>query len=119
MEFDAGLAQIRRFLEAHGNSRFQTMGEEVDAKIIYRAGFRRRDDEGRWEYFVLPECWKSEVCKGHDATTLGKELAQRGFLVRDKGDGKLSARHKLPGMGGTKRCYHLSANIVSDGAERV
>ena len=53
----------------------------------------------------------------HDVTALGKELAQRGFLVPDS-DGKPQSRHKLPGMG-TKRCYHLSAKILSDGAKRV
>ena len=118
MEFETGLAQIRHFLEAHGSSRFQTMGEDVEAKIINRAGFRRKADDGRWEYFVLPEVWKSEVCAGQDTRALARELQQCGFLVPDKGDGKLAARHKLPGLG-TKRCYHLSAKIVSDGGESV
>ena len=40
------------------------------------------------------------------------------LLVPDGSDGKLQARHKLPGMG-TKRCYHLSAQIVSDEGESV
>ncbi len=118
MEFETGLAQIRRFLEAHGSSRFQTIGEDGEAKIINRAGFRKKGDDGRWEYFVLPEVWKSEVCAGQDTRALAKELRQRGLLVPDGSDGKLQARHKLPGLG-TKRCYHLSAQIVSDGAERV
>ncbi len=118
MEFETGLAQIRRFLEAHGSSRFQTIGEGDEARVINRAGFRRKDGEGRWEYLVLPEAWKSEVCAGQDAQALTRELQRRGFLVPDKGDGKLQARHKLPGLG-TKRCYHLSAQIVSDGAESV
>ncbi len=118
MEFETGLAQIRHFLEAHGSSRFQTIGEGDEARVINRAGFRRKDGDGRWEYLVLPEAWRSEVCAGQDARALAKELQRRGFLVPDKGDEKLQARHKLPGMG-TKRCYHLSAQIVSDGAESV
>ncbi len=117
MEFETGLAQIRRFLEAHGSSRFQAIGEDGEAKILNRAGFRRKADDGRWEYFVLPEAWKSEVCVGQDARALAKELGQRGFLVPGS-DGKPQSTHKLPGMG-AKRCYHLSAQIVSDGGESV
>ena len=60
----------------------------------------------------------SELCAGHDARALAKELRQHGLLVPDGSDDKLQARHRLPGMG-TKRCYHLSAQIVSDGAESV
>ncbi len=118
MEFETGLAQIRLFLEAHGSSRFQTFGEGDETRVINRAGFRRKDDDGHWEYFVLPEAWKSEVCAGVDAGALAKALVQRGLLVPDKSDGKPQARHKLPGMG-TKRCYHLSAQIVSDGGGSV
>ena len=118
MEFETGIAQIRHFLEAHGSSRFQTIGEGDETRVINRAGFRRKDDDGHWEYFVLPEAWKSEVCAGQDSRALGKELQRRGFLKQDKGDGKLQARHKLPGMG-TKRCYHLRAQIVADGGESV
>ncbi len=66
----------------------------------------------------MPEVWRGVVCVGHDARALAKELQRRGFLVPDKDDGKVQARHKLPGMG-TKRCYHLSAQIVSDGGESV
>lgn len=118
MEFTAGLAQIRRFIEAHGSSRFQAFGEqEGEAKIINRAGFRRKDDDGRWEYLVLPEAWKSEVCAGQDARALARELQRRSFLVPGS-DGKPQSTHKLPGMG-AKRCYHLSAEIVSDGGESV
>ena len=118
MEFASGLAQIRHFLEAHGSSRFQTIGEGDETLVINRAGFRRKDDDDHWEYFVLPEAWKSELCVGQDARWLAKELSRRGLLVPDGSDGKAQARHKLPGMG-TKRCYHLSAQIVSDGAESV
>ena len=117
MEFETGLAQIRHFLEAHGSSRFQTIGEDVEAKIVNRAGFRRAAADGRWEYFVLPESWKSEVCAGQDARALARELQRRGYLVPGN-DGKPQSTHKLPGMG-AKRCYHLSAQIVSDGAESV
>jgi uncharacterized protein (DUF927 family) len=117
MEFETGLALIRGFLEAHGSSRFQTFGEGDESRVINRAGFRRKDDDGHWEYFVLPEAWKSEVCAGQDARALAKELQRRGFLVPGS-DGKPQSTHKLPGMG-SKRCYHLSAQIVSDGGEGV
>ena len=68
-ETEAGLSQVRAFIESHGMSRFSPIGTdqpEADAKTINRAGFRRKDLGERWEYLVLPQAWATEVCKGLD-----------------------------------------------------
>ena len=76
-------------------------------RVINRAGFRRRDvlteDErtgaktyGPWEYFVLPEAWRREVCKGFDHKAIARALAAQGGLVL--GDGRnLPATCGCPG----------------------
>ncbi len=119
-EIRAGLAQIRKFFEAHGTARFEPMGADVptdsqgapvELRIINRAGFRRRDNENRWEYLVLPETFRTELCAGFDPRIMVRELRRQSLLIPDQGDDKTQARHKLPGLG-TKRVYHFAAAIM-------
>ncbi|GHU03560.1 hypothetical protein FACS1894158_02230 [Betaproteobacteria bacterium] len=100
------LAQVRAFFEAHGASRFEDMHPanlDRAEKVINRAGFFRTLEDGRREYLVLPEAFKSEVCKGLDSSLATKVLRKAGWLT--PGDGKNTQRkERLPGMGPT-RCY--------------
>lgn len=108
-----GIAQIRRFLEAHGESRFTAWGDATEDRnrpTINRAGFRRIDADGGTEYYVLAQAWKAELCAGFDCGTLARVLADRGLLIPDK-DGKPQSRHRLPGLG-VIRCYRLSGAIL-------
>jgi putative DNA primase/helicase len=108
----AALAQVRAFLEAHGESRFTLLTPPVSggepsppemARTINRAGFRRRTDDGdAWEYLILPETWKAEVCKGLDARQTADMLAGRGLLV-----------------GSTKRHRSVLVRIPTEGSRRV
>jgi putative DNA primase/helicase len=123
----AALAQVRQFLEAHGESRFKLLGPAGGSRgapallpdmtriTINRAGFRRwvEDDEGgRWQYLVLPETWKGEVCRGLNPKRTADLLAKRGLLV-----GR-TERHRasvvtIPGEG-KQRVYVLSGAILAD-----
>jgi putative DNA primase/helicase len=108
-----GIAQIRRFLEAHGESRFTAWGgapEDNHRPTINRAGFRRTNADGGTEYYVLPQAWKAELCAGFDPRTLADVLVDRELLIPDA-DGKPQSRHRLPGLGVT-RCYRLSGAIL-------
>ena len=118
------LAQVRAFLEAHGESRFTLLtaplfGDEPAApevaRTINRAGFRRLTGSGhteRWEYLILPETWKTEVCKGLDAKRTAEMLARRGFLIGG------TQRHRtvvqrIPAEG-SRRFYLMSGAILGD-----
>ena len=129
-ETEAGLEQVRAFIEAHGSARFEAIltderavndegtpysSTRPDAKTMLRAGFRRKDDAGRWEYLILPQAWAGEVCKGLDARATAKDLIARGLLMPGK-DGKASKAERVPGIGLT-RVYHLKASILDDGGE--
>ncbi len=120
----AALAQVRAFLETHGESRFTvllppTIGAEPSspdvARTINRAGFRRPAGGGdgeRWEYLILPETWKAEVCKGLDAKRTAEMLAGRGLLLGG------TERHRaalvmIPGEG-KRRVYRVSGTILGD-----
>ena len=124
-ETEAGLEQVRAFIEAHGAARFEAIAGTAqdddmpplpvsrDGRTVNRAGFRRLDESGRWEYLVLPEAWSKEVCKGQDARTIARDLVARGLLVGD-GSGKSSRAVNIPGHGKI-RLYHLTAAVLDDG----
>jgi len=111
---------VRRFIELHGTSRFEPMGdlisknyvgEEITARVVNRAGFRRSGADGV-EYLILPEVWKAEVCAGLDATAVAKTLNKRGLLIGK--DGKLQDQARLPGFNKPVRHYHLTAGILGE-----
>jgi uncharacterized protein (DUF927 family) len=117
-----GISAVRRFIELHGTSRFEAMGElapkdgmgaPVEQRVSNRAGFRRRAEGGGIEYLVLPEAWRGEVCAGLDATAVAKTLATRGFLATG-GDGKPQVKMRLPGFSSPVRCYVITADVLGD-----
>ena len=58
---------------------------DPDRVVINRAGFRRKDPDGRIEYLILPEVFKREVCGGLDYRAVAKLLRDRGRLVAEHG----------------------------------
>jgi uncharacterized protein (DUF927 family) len=112
-ETSAGIAQVRRFIEAFGESRFAVLGDTMDERIIpNRAGFRRGYDAER-EWLILPETWRSEIAAGHDATLLAKAMAERGML-KVGGDGKPQVKTHIPNMGKV-RVYILTDALFQEG----
>jgi len=115
-ETDQAIAQVRRFLEQHGESRF-TPWDEIDelnanSRTINRAGFRRITNDDRTEYYVLPEVYRKEVCAGMDAREVTKALRARNFLVLGS-DQKSQRQERLPGIGPMK-VYRIKADILND-----
>lgn len=123
-EDTAALAQVRAFLEAHGESRFTQLvptGSNKEpaapdfARTVNRAGWRRRVDGGegeRWEYLILPEAWKTEVCKGINAKRTADLLIRRGLLLGST-DRHRAALVTIPGEG-KPRVYIVSGTILGD-----
>ena len=121
----AALAQVRGFLEAHGEFRFTTLTTPVSGlepalpdvtRTINRVGFRRRvsgDSDERWEYWILPEAWKNEVCKGLDAKRTADLLAARKFLLGST-ERHRAALETIPGEG-KRRVYRVSGAILEGG----
>ena len=100
------------FVEAHGSSRFEAVWEQGAERVINRAGFRRRDGQGRWEYMVLPEQWRSEVANGYDASALAKAMVERGLIICGK-DRKAQKPVNVPGHR-MMRLYVLTPDIIGD-----
>jgi putative DNA primase/helicase len=115
-EIIEGLAQVRLFIEEHGNDRFERAwdirrdreGNEIPERVTRRAGFRRQVGEGEeapWEYYVLPEAWRREACKGFDHVALARAMVAKGWLAPGEGN-NLAARARVP-RHGLIRAYHV------------
>lgn len=132
------LRQVRAFLETHGDGRFAMWHRGADdhaAKTLHRAGVRRMlNEDGEpiktngqhgaqfgdnmppamgenvsYEYFVLAETFKAEVCKGFDVQAVCAVLVEHGALIV-KEPGRYSIKTKLPGIG-PARCYLIPPAI--------
>jgi uncharacterized protein (DUF927 family) len=109
-EQQQAFAQVRLFLEQHGESRFKPAWDRAvtvvmpdsdepgismtDRPTINRAGFRRVTDGGT-TFYVLPGVWRSEVCKGLDAKDVAAAMAERGWLL--KGPDQFARSERIPG----------------------
>jgi uncharacterized protein (DUF927 family) len=120
-----GIAQIRAFIEANGSSRFELWQDAnergagiplADAKTINRAGFRRLVPglEGdAWEYAILGEVWRKEVCAGRNAQEIAREMAATGWLRRQ--DNKhLTCKEPVPGHW-APRMYCITPEFLATG----
>jgi putative DNA primase/helicase len=120
VDSEAAISQVRRFLEAHGASRFQNIrhtavetgmdSPDEDQLVVNRAGFRRKTAQGGTEFLVLPESFKLEVCAGFDYRMVARVLAERGFLDSQPPD--LTKRVRLPGNLGLVRAFCISGSIL-------
>jgi uncharacterized protein (DUF927 family) len=109
-EVTTAIAQVRRFIELHGESRFtQWDSKDLDGgrTTINRAGFRKSMDGGGVEFYILPQVWRTEVCEGLDSQAVARFLADRGML-KPRSGGKLQYSAKLPGFGKSISCYLLT-----------
>ncbi|HKB59525.1 MAG TPA: DUF927 domain-containing protein [Gallionellaceae bacterium] len=125
------LAQVRRFLELHGEARFTDWDRPVSntdshpPRTIQRAGYRRHvlamDDGGiaiylesgeravHTEYYIMPETFKQEVCSGFDYRAVCRLLQTNGILLTE--GASFTRKERLPGGEGNVRCYRVTHKI--------
>lgn len=116
------ITQVRRFFEAHGESRFTMIPppENDGLRTINRAGYRLRVGAGegeRWEYFVLAETWRAEVCKGLDLKRTADLMIDQGWLLGATPRNR-SVVVSIPGEG-KRRAYRVSGAILGDDAPGI
>jgi uncharacterized protein (DUF927 family) len=113
-ESEQAVAVVRQFFELHGESRFSQwpsdLASNYEVRTINRAGFRKATDDGRNEFYVLPEAWKNEVCRGLNSRQVTKVLMEKG-LILPANDGKPTQSIRLPGLG-VNRVYVISPDIL-------
>jgi uncharacterized protein (DUF927 family) len=109
-EVRQAIEQVRHFIEAHGESRFDDVSDEGARPVHNRAGWRKGSDERR-RWMVPPEAWKAEVCAGLDPKFVAKVLAERGMLKKGA-DGNMKVE-KIEGA--PKRVYVITPRIFDGG----
>ncbi len=112
-EAQAIVSRARSWLELHGASRFQKIGDR-DANIFNRLGFYRDLFDGRREYLVSPETFKREILAGWDQRGALKALAEAGLLAPDAEGGYTAKTIRVAALGGAHRFYRLSLPEESD-----
>ena len=137
-EVSAMLRQVRQFLETHGDGRFAMWHRGSDdhaPKTLQRAGVRRMlNADGEpiktngqhgteygdrmpaalgegvsFEYFVLAETFKAEICKGFDHQAVCRVLVAHGCLLVKEPE-RFTVSTTLPGIG-KARCYRIPPAI--------
>lgn len=104
------IAQVRAFIEAHGSSRFVPVGNP-DLGASNRAVFRTTGPDGEPRWMVLPQVWKTDVCRGLDPAYVARTLGQRGMLNHDQGTWQ--SRSRSPGLGRV-RVYAIRPTLFGE-----
>ena len=115
LDEEAAIRQVRSFIERHGASQFQRMDANGE-RVFDRVGFRTDEGEGA-VYYILPEAFRNEVCKGFDHRMVAKALASRGYL-RIEGKDRLTVREKFPEIG-RQRAYAVLAAVLEAMEDRT
>lgn len=98
------LAEVKAFFEMHGASRFENLQADPDRpeKVINRVGYFKYEGDQKL-FYVYPEQFKTEICKGRDYRQVAKILKAVGWLNHDVD--KLSKAVRLPDSNKTVRVY--------------
>ena len=99
-------AGVRRVFYSDGTPYKAIGNKEFDTPLasVY-------EDGGTTTYYVLPEVFKSEVCKGFDVQTFCEVLFKHDALIT-KEPGRFTVKTKLPGIGAA-RCYCIPDSILA------
>lgn len=103
----AVLAQVRRFFELHGESRFSPWeASEAHSKTFNRAGIKKGS-----EYFVFPEAFKNDIATGFDPKLFAKICIDHELLSSDA-QKKATTSVRLPGFEKKVRCYKFTCKVI-------
>jgi putative DNA primase/helicase len=118
------LRQARQWFGLHGEARFTDWSRADDdhaPKTMNRAGWRRAvkstsglDELVAWEWFVLPDVFRTEACKGYSERAVLRLLRERGHLM---GEGKHFGTRASPPGADKVTVYRVGSSILSDSEE--
>lgn len=85
------MRQVRQWFGLHGEARFTDWHRDDDhaPKTTNRAGWRRAVKDAQtgqvigWDWFVFPDVFRTEACKGYRERAVLTLLGERGHLVRE------------------------------------
>lgn len=103
------LQQIQTLLQEFGPSRFPILHEfKKDSEDHHQQlwGFRKATTNKSYEWIVLSEVFRSQLCKGHDLRRAVRDLKEQDLLAAS------STPMRLPYLGLT-RVFRLKPEIIS------
>ena len=74
------IEQVRRFIEAHGEYRFEPLDNGDARDVPNRAGWRKGEGADR-EWLIPSETWRAEICAGLDPKVVARTLCEAGILA--------------------------------------
>ena len=106
------LAHVKAFFEANESSRFESITPDPDhAERIYnRVGYWKIEN-GEKVFYVLPEQFKKEICKGYDSRKVARALLTHNLLEHDTGKSVKTVR--LPCRNLAVKVYAIRESIFS------
>lgn len=120
------LRQVRGWFGLHGEARFTDWSRADDdhaPKTMNRAGWRRAvktangmDELIGWEWFILPDVFRAEVCKGYTERAALRLLKDRGHLHTEPGRGGYTCKAKPPGADGVM-VYRVRSSLLADSGD--
>jgi putative DNA primase/helicase len=118
------MRQVRQWFGMHGEARFTDWSRADDdhaPKTMNRAGWRRAvktstglDELIGWEWFVLPDVFRAEACKGYSERAVLRLLRERGHLA---GEGKHFGTRASPPGADKVTVYRIGSSILGDADE--
>ncbi len=109
------ISHAHHFFEQHGESRFTPWvvdDQEKYSKTFMRVGFRRSCEEGE-EFYVFPESFKREICKGFDPELFARVCLKNKLLMADS-KGGATRSERLPGAKKSTRVYRFTSKVLTD-----
>jgi putative DNA primase/helicase len=115
------MRQVRQWFGMHGEARFTDWSRADDdhaPKTMNRAGWRRAvktstglDELIGWEWFVLPDVFRAEACRGYSERAVLRLLRERGHLV---GEGKHFGTRASPPGADKVTVYRVKSSVLGD-----
>jgi len=115
-------AQVAAFMQAHSSTRFppHDAAPELLARYLNRAGFTFTDDDGSLQFWVMPESFKKELCKGFQPRNAARALIKAGWMLAGdiEGNKQRSTRQKrIRALNSTKVNVYILTSAALAGEE--
>lgn len=106
------VTHVKAFFEANESSRFEAITPDPDhiERINNRVGYWKIEN-GEKIFYVLPEQFKNEVCKGYDSRKAARALLAYNLLEHDTG--KTSKTARIPSRKNAVKVYAVKEAIFS------
>lgn len=129
LEVLKGIEQVRSFFQRNLTSRFHhmrstdyTSDDEYavsdQEKVFDSVGFRRKNQDGLWEFFVYPDALNNEILKDFSPKIIKPVLLEQGLLCLGDAQNPLKPKvQHLPKPHPKRRMYHFAPLVLGDSDE--